>query len=317
MDYPPSHVGHHTHRRHDNYDNDNDDNNYDPNLPPPPPPFSHPPPPSYAGAYDHAPPPLGGAYGHAPSPHGGAYGHAPGDYGGAYGHAPGEYGGAYEARPEVEQGYRREDSSHHRFRPHVPGFVGSHLHHGGGGGDHGSSGHGYDGGPYGPDMGSGSGLGPLENKPSYRIECKAGGERYAVGVRDDKLVLTHPNPDDLTQQWCKDERYSTKVKDKDGYPSFILVNKGTAQAVKHSVSCHPVQLTPYNPDVFDESVLWTESKDLGSGFRSIRTVNNIHLVMDAWNADKDHGGIHDGTYIALYETWKGDNQNQQWKFIRH
>ncbi|KAK9706199.1 hypothetical protein RND81_07G110500 [Saponaria officinalis] len=336
MDYPPSHVGHHSHhsnRRHDDY---NDDDN-----PPPPPPFSHspypppphhdpsyPPPPSYGGAYDSHPPPHGGAYDSHPPPHGGAYDTPPPPHGGAYESPPphgGAYdappphhgggyeshGGAYGAPPPPEHSYEHQSSTHHRFQPHMPGFIGSHFHHGGSE-EHSSSTHGYDG-PGGPE----TGLGSLENKPSYRIECKAGGERYAVGVRDDKVVLTHPNSADITQHWCKDERYSTKVKDKDGYPSFILVNKGTAQAVKHSISCHPVQLAPYRPDVFDESVLWTQGKDLGSGFRSIRTVNNVRLVMDAWNADKDHGGIHDGTFIALYETWKGDNQNQQWKFIRH
>jgi len=44
----------------------------------------------------------------------------------------------------------------------------------------------------------------------------------------------------LWQHWYKDEKYSTKVKDSDGYPSFSLVNKATGQAVKHSVAGHPV-----------------------------------------------------------------------------
>ncbi|KAK9683236.1 hypothetical protein RND81_10G125500 [Saponaria officinalis] len=38
------------------------------------------------------------------------------------------------------------------------------------------------------------------------------------------------------KHWCKDERYRPKVKDRDGYPCFILVSKGTAQAVKYSIS---------------------------------------------------------------------------------
>jgi hypothetical protein len=29
-----------------------------------------------------------------------------------------------------------------------------------------------------------------------------------------------------------------------------------------------VKLMPFNPEVLDESVLWTESKDMGKGFRS-------------------------------------------------
>jgi len=74
-----------------------------------------------------------------------------------------------------------------------------------------------------------------------------------------------------------------------------------------------VKLVPYNPDYQDESVLWTESKDVGKGFRCIRMVNNIHLNFDAFHGDKDHGGVHDGTAIVLWEWAKGDNQ--RWKIL--
>ncbi|XP_074271870.1 ricin B-like lectin R40G3 [Silene latifolia] len=291
MDSSLGHVGRHRHenRRHD-YDDDDDNNNYE--QPPPPPHFNNPYPPPPHQTY---PPPSydGGAYEQQPS------------YGGGYDAPPPEHSYDNQYYPSSEN---EPPTDHHRFRPHMPNFIGSHFHHGSD--DHGGSTYGG-GGDDGPELGS------LENKPSHKIYCKAGGERYAVGIRDGKVVLTHPDTSDLTQHWCKDERYSTKVKDKDGYPSFILVNKGTGQAVKHSISCHPVQLAPYNPGELDESVLWTEGKDMGHGFRTIRTINNVKLVMDAWNADKDHGGIHDGTLIALYETWKGDNQNQQWKITLH
>ncbi|KAH9610676.1 hypothetical protein KSS87_008473 [Heliosperma pusillum] len=292
MDYPHGHVNHHSHHQNSHHDDDNHRNNI---YPPPPPPFTHspfpPPPPFTHGGGVYPPPPPsygGGVYPPPPPPQ------------------PHVESPNYPPPPQPPQ-----HSSSHHFHPHIPSFIGSHLHHGGPD-DHGSSTH-----SHGPEFGPGMGLGQLVNKPSHKINCKAGGERYAVGIRDGKVVLMHPDHTNPTQHWYKDEKYSTKVKDKDGHPSFILVNKGTEQAVKHSVSCHPVQLAPYRPDVLDESVLWTESRDLGSGFRTIRTVNNVHLVMDAWNADKDHGGIHDGTVLALYETWKGDNQNQQWKFSRH
>ncbi|PIA48724.1 hypothetical protein AQUCO_01400943v1, partial [Aquilegia coerulea] len=72
-----------------------------------------------------------------------------------------------------------------------------------------------------------------------------------------------------------------------------------------------VQLVPYNPNAFDESVLWTESKDLGDSYRCIRMVNNIRLNLDAFNGDKNHGGVHDGTIAVLWEWKKGDNQ--RWK----
>ncbi|CAL5408503.1 unnamed protein product [Camellia sinensis] len=74
-----------------------------------------------------------------------------------------------------------------------------------------------------------------------------------------------------------------------------------------------LQLIDYNPDVLDESVLWTESRDLGDGHRTIRMVNNIRLNVDAFNGDKNHGGVHDGTTIVLWERKKGDNQ--RWKIV--
>lgn len=36
----------------------------------------------------------------------------------------------------------------------------------------------------------------------------------------------------------KDEKYSTKVKDEQGFPCFSLVNKATGLALKHSVGAH-------------------------------------------------------------------------------
>ncbi|MFS8008699.1 putative ricin B-like lectin [Helianthus anomalus] len=74
-----------------------------------------------------------------------------------------------------------------------------------------------------------------------------------------------------------------------------------------------VQLTEYNPDKLDESVLWTESKDLGDGYRAVRMVNNIRLNVDAFNGDKNHGGVRDGTKIVLWE-WKKDG-NQRWNMV--
>ncbi|MCI51363.1 hydroxyproline-rich glycoprotein family protein, partial [Trifolium medium] len=44
----------------------------------------------------------------------------------------------------------------------------------------------------------------------------------------------------LLQHWYKDEKWSTRVKDKDGYPAFALVNKVTGEAIKHSIAAtHP------------------------------------------------------------------------------
>lgn len=194
----------------------------------------------------------------------------------------------------------------------MPAFIEGHFHHSSSNTN--SSAHEYDTneGYGGFNLG-----GYFANKPTFKVYSKAGGNTYSLALRDGKAVLTYSDPNDPTQHWYKDEKYSTKVKDEDGYPSFALVNKSTGQALKHSVSGQPVHLVPYKPDVLDASILWTESKDLGSGFRTIRTVNNVALVLDAFNGDKDHGGVHDGTIVALYKCWKGDNQNQQWKLFPH
>lgn len=38
-------------------------------------------------------------------------------------------------------------------------------------------------------------------------------------------------------------RYSSKIKDEEGYPAFALVNQATGQAIKHSLGeSHPVSL---------------------------------------------------------------------------
>ena len=72
-----------------------------------------------------------------------------------------------------------------------------------------------------------------------------------------------------------------------------------------------VKLVPFSWEYKDASVLWTESKDAGKGFRCIRMVNNTHLNFDDFHSDKDHGGVHDGTTIVLWEWCKGENQS--WK----
>lgn len=74
-----------------------------------------------------------------------------------------------------------------------------------------------------------------------------------------------------------------------------------------------VQLIRYNPDKVDESVLWTQSKEFGEGYRAIRMVNNIHLNVDAFHGDDYSGGVHDGTHIVLWK-WK-EGENQLWKIV--
>ncbi|KAL1352485.1 hypothetical protein HN51_016479, partial [Arachis hypogaea] len=161
--------------------------------------------------------------------------------------------------------------------------------------------------------GAAGGSATVSNKNIVKVVTKAD-PNYCVTIRGGKVILAYSDPSDEYQRWYKDLKYSTRVKDEEGYPAFSLVNKVTGEAIKHSVGAtHPVQLIHYNPDVLDESVLWTESKDLGDGHRAIRMVNNIRLNVDAYQGDKRSGGVHDGTTIVLWEWNNGDNQH--WKII--
>ncbi|XP_076936667.1 ricin B-like lectin R40G3 [Bidens hawaiensis] len=147
-----------------------------------------------------------------------------------------------------------------------------------------------------------------DNKPTVRFFCKAKPD-YSLTIRNGEAVLAPTNPSDHHQHWIKEEKFSTRVKDEEGFPSFALVNKATGQALKHATGAEkPIQLVDYNPDKLDESVLWTQSKDLGDGFHAVRMVNHIKLNVDAWHGDKDHGGVRDGTKVYLYKWTKGDNQ---------
>ncbi|EEF36956.1 conserved hypothetical protein [Ricinus communis] len=185
-----------------------------------------------------------------------------------------------------------ETQTHHSFQPHFPSFLQHHTH----------------------QSGSASGL-DLSNKPTYKVYSKAE-PNFHLTIRDGKVVLAPSDPSDEFQNWYKDERYSTRVKDEEGFPCFALVNKASGQAMKHSIGgTHPVQLIPYNPNVLDESILWTESKDLGDGYRAVRMVNNIHLNVDAFHGDKKSGGVHNGTTIVLWKWNKGDNQ--RWRITPH
>lgn len=155
--------------------------------------------------------------------------------------------------------------------------------------------------------------GALNMQRTVRIFTKAE-ENYSLSIMDGKVILTRTDRSDERQHWIKDLKYSTKIKDEEGFPAFALVNKATGEALKHSFGAtHPVRLVPYNPNYPDESLLWSESKDLGDGFRCIRMVNNIRLNFDAFHGDANHGGVHDGTILVLWEWLKGDNQ--RWKIV--
>ncbi|XP_004493137.1 uncharacterized protein [Cicer arietinum] len=148
------------------------------------------------------------------------------------------------------------------------------------------------------------------NKPTFKVVTKAS-PNYSLTIRRGDVVLAPSDPTDQYQHWYKDEKWSTRVKDKEGCHAFSLVNKVTGEAIKHSIgSSHPVRLVRYNPDYLDQSILWSESRDICGGFRAVRMVNNIQLNMDAFHGNE---GVHDGTTVVLWEWNSGDNQ--QWKIL--
>ncbi|XP_057824928.1 ricin B-like lectin EULS3 [Cryptomeria japonica] len=112
--------------------------------------------------------------------------------------------------------------------------------------------------------------------------------------------------------WVKDESWSNRVRDAVGHPAFGLVNKATGQALRHAPAAfQEVLLTKYEAGSYDESVLWSESEDMGYGYRTIRMVSDIGLNLDAFQCDRKHGGIQEGTRAVL---WKWNKQdNQLWK----
>ncbi|OUZ99454.1 Ricin B lectin domain [Macleaya cordata] len=301
MEFP---FGHHTHHRRE--EEEEREEQY------PPPPYDRrpnfPPPPDYRDEHrnHHQPPPPYGRFGEEqPEIYGDSRYERPqpppppqSDYG--YSQPPGypsvqhvshEFGnqGFQPSYPSDE--FRHESNPHHHH--HNPFSHHDHSNEYGGGG--------------------GSGLPNFNNKPTVRVYTKAEAD-YSLTIRDGHVILARSNENDEFQHWIKDEKFSIRVKDEEGFPSFALVNKATGQAMKHSTGAtHPVQLVPYNPDVLDESILWTESRDLGDGYRTIRMVNNIRLNVDAFNGDKNHGGVRDGTTIVLWEWKKGENQ--RWKIV--
>ncbi|KAF7801504.1 ricin B-like lectin R40G3 [Senna tora] len=179
--------------------------------------------------------------------------------------------------------------THHAHRPHMPSFVHHHSHEESSDDSYGS------------------------NKRTVRVFPKAA-PNFSLTIRNGNVILAPSDPSDGYQHWYKDEKYSTRVKDEEGFPAFSLVNKVTGEAIKHSIGAtHPVRLVPYKSDYLDESVLWSESKDMGDGYRAVRMVNNIHLNVDAFHGDKKSGGVHDGTTIVLWKWNKGDNQ--LWRIV--
>ncbi|KAI4356945.1 hypothetical protein L6164_000924 [Bauhinia variegata] len=107
-----------------------------------------------------------------------------------------------------------QSETYHGYRPHLPSFS----HH------------------KNDDISS-----HFFNKPTFKVYCQAN-PNYSLTIRDGEVILAPSNPSDEFQHWYKDEKYSTRVKDEQGFPCFALVNKATGQAIKHATGAsHPVR----------------------------------------------------------------------------
>ncbi|XBI05179.1 hypothetical protein VPH35_133370 [Triticum aestivum] len=164
--------------------------------------------------------------------------------------------------------------------------------------------------PWGTD----GGLHPaLSSECTMRIFCSAG-EEYSIAARDGAVCLAPADPNDDLQHWVKDMRHGEDIKDEYEQPAFALVNKATGEAIQHSLEKgHPVRLAAYDPDCPDESVMWTESEDVGDDFHCIRMASNIQLNFDAVHGGEDESVVQDGTTIILFDWVEGDNQ--RWKIV--
>ncbi|XP_019155258.1 PREDICTED: uncharacterized protein LOC109152139 [Ipomoea nil] len=123
----------------------------------------------------------------------------------------------------------------------------------------------------------------LEPKLTYQVYCRAD-YKYALTIRDNKVILAPSNPSDPRQHRYKEHKFGTQVKDAIGLPSFALVNKATGEAIQYGIARAqpPVQLVKYEEANNDDSILWSEAciKDDDGGYKAIRIVNNIGMNMD-------------------------------------
>ncbi|XP_038696884.1 ricin B-like lectin EULS3 [Tripterygium wilfordii] len=147
---------------------------------------------------------------------------------------------------------------------------------------------------------------------SFRVFCMTN-PNYSLSIRDGKVLLAPANSNDQNQHWYRNEKYGAGVKDEKGRTAFALVNKGTGQAMKHAAGdTQPVQLITFDPNVIDESLLWTNGNEWGEDcYSPIWMANNFQLNLDA-----ETGIVKDGTPAVIYQ-WNGGAPNQLWKIIPH
>ncbi|KAL3688274.1 hypothetical protein R1sor_014583 [Riccia sorocarpa] len=134
---------------------------------------------------------------------------------------------------------------------------------------------------------------------------------YRLAVKPEGVVLTFKNRRDPEQQWIKMDM-GDKFVDSEGNPGFVLINKKTGLALKHSAQeGEPVTAEIWRPHSVDHTMLWSQSNDVGKGYTTIRMVTNVALNLDADHGDRRHGGVKEGHRLILYSWNKGENQ--KWK----
>lgn len=166
------------------------------------------------------------------------------------------------------------------------------------------------GGPYAPQGGQPTGGAGYHQEPVGELVTLASeaNRNYRLTSRDDGVVLAYKNQQDTKQYWTKVD-YGEKFVDEEGARAFILVNKATGRALSHGMeSGAAVTQEPYISNAIDNSVLWSQGRDLGKGFSAIRVVTNIGLNLDADHGDKKHGGIKEGNRLVVCTWNKQDNQ---------
>ncbi|KAF7034011.1 hypothetical protein CFC21_045082 [Triticum aestivum] len=131
-----------------------------------------------------------------------------------------------------------------------------------------------------------------------------------VAIINGEVVMTNANRSDERQLWWKHLIYEDGLKDEAGNPGFVLVNKGTGDALKHPPMdpSRWIETIKFDQAHLDESIQWAESGDLGAGFRQIYRINKIDYHLNAYG-----GSAQEGTRLQLYPANGQIFNNELWK----
>ncbi|KAJ4760588.1 Ricin B-like lectin R40C1 [Rhynchospora pubera] len=147
------------------------------------------------------------------------------------------------------------------------------------------------------------------SQQTVKIHCR-GKVGYNLTIAEDGItvMLVPSNPKDKHQHWIKETAYGIPVKDEQKNVSFAIVNKATGKAIKHGYgSGYLVQVTPFNRNYMDASLLWTESNYADDhGFQEIRVASNISMTLHLFDAS-----VVDCPLVGLKNV--GSGNDKKWK----